>query len=550
MLLHRPAKTARDKTGSHAAPRKAKATGPVGGSRHGGRSTPFALSFSNFSPLTIFAVAVAGGIAGMAAVLALYPQEASRAAVAFRGQEANVAVSAASALPLPPPPQLPEAARGKRVVSTGKGNMAPPLLTRFAAYSTTDMASAAPMVMQASLTVDEPVSGVAEIHKNPPPEPVDRAFTLERGGDLVQRLVDFGVKRPLAEALAEEVNRVWPLKKVRSGQKFVVTLEQQPDFYGIDVTYPVYLAFSPRPGELVVVETDDEGQFVARVKRSKTRERLAQRADSPYRHVRGSITSSLYAAARDKGVPAYIINQMLRALSHQVDLQRQVRKGDTFEILYGKPFSGTSSRYVLHYAALTHNGRRFAYYRFTTPDGKTAYFDRNGLSARRGLMRTPISGARISSRFGMRRHPILGYTKMHTGVDFAAGRGTPIHAAGPGIVTHAGWRGGYGRTVMIKHPNGYVTLYAHQSRIAPGIRKGVKVRQGQVIGYVGATGRVTGPHLHYEVRRNGKRVNPLRVRTSTRQRLRGKALEKFRERLARIEKLLETVPANTQIARK
>ncbi len=508
------------------------------------------LALSHFSPLTIFSVAIAGGLAGMAGVLAIYPQAADSASVAFNRPKAGIVMGAASSLPLPPPPRLVQPASRVQTASTDKGDMAAPLLTRFAAYSAVDVAGA-PMVMHASLTVDEPVSGVAEIQKSPPPEPVDKTFTLKRGKELVSKLVELGVKKPLAEALAEELNRVWPLKKIRRGQKITVTLEQQPDFYGVDVTYPVYLTFSPRPDTRVVVETDDEGQFVARVKRSaEASARVAQQSATPYRHVRGRISSSLYASARDKGVPAYIINQMLRALSYKLDLQRQVHRGDTFEILYGKPFSGTSSRYVLHYAALTHNGRRYAFYRFTTPDGKTSYFDRNGRSVRRGLMRTPISGARISSRFGLRRHPILGYTKMHTGVDFAAGRGTPIHAAGPGIVIHAGWKGGYGRAVLIKHPNGYVTLYAHQSRIAPGIRKGVKVRQGQVIGYVGASGRATGPHLHYEVRINGKPVNPLRVRTAIRQQLRGKALEKFRKRLARIEEMLETVPANTQIARK
>jgi len=205
---------------------------------------------------------------------------------------------------------------------------------------------------------------------------------------------------------------------------------------------------------------------------------------------------------------------------------------------------------VLHYASLTIGGRKLAFYRYTTPKGRTAYFDSKGRSARRGLMRTPISGARISSGFGMRRHPVLGYTKMHTGVDFAAPTGTPIHAAGPGTVIHAGWRGGYGRTVMIKHPSGHVTLYAHQSRIARGIRKGVKVRQGQVIGYVGATGRVTGPHLHFEVRIKGRKVNPMRVRTATRQQLTGKALQQFRKRMARIQRLLDKIPATTQIARR
>ena len=548
MLLHRVVKSARNVSGQGGAPGKGDRARRLAACRKK-NGLLSCLTLSHFSPLTIFSVAIAGGLAGLGGVLVFYPQAMSGGSAALERTQAGVVMGAVNALPLPAG-MMPREAEGTQAARGGKSDMAAPLLVRFAAYSPENVAGA-PMVTQAALTLDEPVSGVAEIHKKPPPEPVDKTFRVERGQDVVSKLVELGVKRPLAKALAEELNRVWPLRKIRPGQEFMVTLEQQPDFYGIDVIYPVYLAFVPRPGLQVVVETDDEGQFVARVKRGAEADTtLAQKGAPAYRHVRGRITSSLYAAARNQGVPPYIINQMLRALSHQIDLQRQVHKGDTFEILYGKPFSGTSKRYVLHYAALTHNGRRYAFYRFTTPDGKTAYFDRNGRSVRRGLMRTPISGVRISSRFGMRRHPVLGYTKMHTGVDFAAGRGTPIHAAGPGIVIHAGWRGGYGRTIMIKHPNGYVTLYAHQSRFAPGIHKGVRVRQGQVIGYVGATGRTTGPHLHYEVRINGRPVNPLRVRTATQLRLRGKVLEQFRKRVARIEKLLETVPVNTQIARK
>ena len=425
-----------------------------------------------------------------------------------------------------------------------------PLLVRFDAPSTSDLLWArAPQVQQASFSItDDAVGGSLEIMKSPPPEPVDKTFALREGETLVDRLVDLGVSRRLARALAERVDAVYPLRKLRPGVKVTVTLEQHPDYFGIDVTYPVHLAFAPVPGRQVVVDIDDEGQFIARMQAGSDSGSLF--AGAPYRHVRGAITSSLYAAAKNQGVPDYIITQMMRALSHQVDLQRQIQKGDTFEILFGRPFSGTSRRYVLHYAALTLRGRRVAFYRFTPPNGKTGYFDAQGRSTRRGLMRTPVSGARISSRFGMRKHPVLGYTKMHTGVDFAAGTGTPIHAAGNGVVIHAGWKGGYGRTVMIRHPSGHVTLYAHQSRIAPGISKGVRVMQGQVIGYVGATGRVTGPHLHYEVRLKGKPVNPLRVRTASRQQLRGKALEAFRKRMARIEALLEQVPVDTQIARR
>ncbi len=391
------------------------------------------------------------------------------------------------------------------------------------------------------------------VRKRPPLEPVDRTILLKSGETLVDHLMRLGVSEEVARALQATMEKAVPALKLHAGQKISITLDRQQDFYGTEVTYPVYLSLNLAPGRRLVVESDEDGRFSARIEREKTLTAHTSpkkgAAQTPYIHVRGTITSSLYAAARDKGVPSYIISEMLRAFGYSIDLQRQIKKGDSFEILYGAPRSGSSRRRkVLYYAALTLGGRKHAIYRFTTPKGRTAYFDAKGRSVIRNLMRTPISGARITSGFGYRRHPILGYTKLHTGVDFGAPRGTPIRAAGDGIVIHAGWRGGYGRTVMIRHPNGYVTLYAHQSRIARGIRKGIHVRQGQVIGYVGSSGRATGPHLHYEVRVNDKPVNPLRVRIATRVRLKGKALELFHQYRTQVLALLKKTPVSTRVA--
>ena len=266
---------------------------------------------------------------------------------------------------------------------------------------------------------------------------------------------------------------------------------------------------------------------------------------------RGRVSSSLYAALKDRKVPEYIIRAVMRAFAYDVDFQRQVHKGTRFDILYGPPLSGSSKRRkVLYYAALEPRGRRYVFYRFTTPRGHTGFFDPRGRSAVKALLRMPVSGVRISSGFGYRRHPILGYTKLHTGVDFAAPRGTPIRAAGSGVIAHAGWRGGYGRAVVIRHGKRMKTLYAHMSRIARGIRKGAPVRQGQVLGYVGSTGRSTGPHLHFEVRRNGRPVNPLRVRTATRVRLKGKARTAFEAYRARIHAMLKNAAAVERVARR
>jgi murein DD-endopeptidase MepM/ murein hydrolase activator NlpD len=176
-------------------------------------------------------------------------------------------------------------------------------------------------------------------------------------------------------------------------------------------------------------------------------------------------------------------------------------------------------------------------FRFKTRDGQVQYYDRQGRSLRKSLLKTPVDGARLSSRFGNRRHPVLGYTRMHKGVDFAAPTGTPIYAAGDGVVVMAGPYSAYGNYVRIRHTREFETAYGHMSRIATGIRSGVRVRQGQVIGYVGSTGMSTGPHLHYEVLQAGRQVNPLRVTVTVAEQLEGRDLEAFRQRVADIDGL-------------
>jgi murein DD-endopeptidase MepM/ murein hydrolase activator NlpD len=182
----------------------------------------------------------------------------------------------------------------------------------------------------------------------------------------------------------------------------------------------------------------------------------------------------------------------------------------------------------LRFVSLDARGKEKAFYRFTAPGGKDAdWYGPDGKSARRSLMKTPINGARLSSGFGVRRHPILGYSKMHKGTDFAAPTGTPIMAAGDGVIAKAGVMGGYGNYIRIKHSDGYDTAYAHMSRFTKGMRGGARVRQGQVIGYVGSTGRSTGPHLHYEVLFRGQHINPMSLRVPTGRNLSGKALDSF-----------------------
>jgi murein DD-endopeptidase MepM/ murein hydrolase activator NlpD len=401
----------------------------------------------------------------------------------------------------------------------------------------------------AALAPSAPPSNMTVIAKTPPPDPVDETITLGQGQSLTDRLVALGATKAAARALAEAVEPVFPTSLIKPGQTFIVTLDKQPDFYGNDVIYPVRLSFSPGPKEEIVVEADIDGTFAARLE-GGTENGRSRYVSSPHYLTKGKIKSSLYGTATEKGVPAYIISEMMQVFSFDVDFQRQIHTGDGFEVFYGDPLSGSSTkRNVLHYATLELSGKTKTYYRFTTPDdGVTAYYDESGQSANKFLMRTPVSGARMTSSYGMRKHPLLGYTRMHSGVDFGLPAGSPIKAAGSGTVTQAGRSGGYGITVRIKHQKSYETLYAHMSRIADGIKPGTQVNQGQVIGYVGSTGQATGPHLHYEIRVKGKPVNPMEVKAAGGRQLSGDMLAAFEAHKQRLVAMMRNAPASTQLA--
>ncbi|MEP6827001.1 MAG: peptidoglycan DD-metalloendopeptidase family protein, partial [Aestuariivirga sp.] len=260
------------------------------------------------------------------------------------------------------------------------------------------------------------------------------------------------------------------------------------------------------------------------------------------------VGSSLYATAQDNKIPDYIISEFTHVFSYDVDFQRQVGASDKFEVFFGNPLSGSSAkRKVLHMARLTIDGNTRSFFRYTTADGVTDYFDESGHSASRALLRTPVSGARLTSGFGVRIHPLLGYSKMHTGTDFGAPTGTPIHAAGDGEVDQAGRENGYGNVITISHSNHLQTMYAHMSRFAAGIHEGSHVNQGQVIGYVGTTGRSTGPHLHFEVRIDDRPVNPMSVRATGGHQLAGRDLSNFRVQRDKVLAMMEKAPSANEV---
>ncbi len=404
------------------------------------------------------------------------------------------------------------------------------------------------VILDAEIEASASEENITTITKTPPPEPVDETIVLAEGRTLIDELTDRGVTRAAAEALGKALDPVFPARMLKAGMSFDLTLDQQQDFYGRYVTFPVRLAFKPGPNEEIVIEADEDGRFVAMLDGAEAKG-LSKYANVTQFRTKARVGSSLYATAKDQRIPDYIISELTRVFAYDVDFQRQVKASDSFEVFYGNPLTGSSTkRKVLHYAQLTLGGKTKTYYRYTTADGQTDYFDEDGKSATKSLLKTPVSGARLTSGFGMRRHPLLGYSKMHTGVDFGVPYGTPIRAAGSGTVELAGRNGAYGIVVEIKHNKKYETLYAHMSKLAAGIRRGAKVNQGQIIGYVGSTGRSTGPHLHYEVRVNDRPVNPSRLNAAVGKQLAKKELAKFKQHKMKIAALMQNAPSATQVA--
>ncbi|NNG03873.1 MAG: M23 family metallopeptidase [Inquilinus sp.] len=342
-------------------------------------------------------------------------------------------------------------------------------------------------------------------------------LTVGRGDTLAGMMDEAGVGRADAHAAIAALRGVFNPRRMRAGQEVGLVFEVRGDdrrFTGIEL--------APDIETRVAVVRTETGEFDASAEQTRFQTRLLSAA--------GTIESSLYQASNDAGVPDPILIAVIRAYSFEVDFQRDIRPGDGFELLYEQDYAddGAFARHgnVL-FANLRLRGRNSPMYRYQSSDGSIDYYDRDGQSVRRTLMRTPIDGARISSRFGMRRHPILGYSRMHRGTDFAAPRGTPIYAAGSGTIEVRGRNGGYGNYIRIRHNGSLKTAYAHLSRFARGVSRGSRVQQGQVIGYVGTTGRSTGPHLHYEVLMGDRQVNALTLDLPSGRKLDGAELAAF-----------------------
>jgi len=263
---------------------------------------------------------------------------------------------------------------------------------------------------------------------------------------------------------------------------------------------------------------------------------------------KGFIKNSLYNSAQKQGVDPEIIIEFARIFGFEIDFQRDIRENDEFQILYERfedDDGEVQKNGEIIFAYMNNNGKEISLYRFKDQKNNIGYYSKDGKSIEKALMKTPINGARLSSSFGLRKHPILGYNKLHQGTDFAAPKGTPIMASGSGTVEMASWNGAYGKYVRIRHNSTYKTAYAHLSRFGKNIRRGAKVQQGQIIGYVGSTGRSTGPHLHYEVLIKNKRVNSQNLKLPSGKNLTGNDFKVFEETMKSIDELKIQIANNS-----
>ena len=271
--------------------------------------------------------------------------------------------------------------------------------------------------------------------------------------------------------------------------------------------------------------------------------------------IKGIIKSSLYLSAIKSGVPENTLLEMISLLGFSVDFQREIREGDSFEIMFTKEIDLLKNSLMqtrpISYVSINLSGNKLGFYKYYDEYGIPQYYDKNGNSSKRTIMKTPINGAKLTSRYGNRKHPVLGYTKLHRGLDFAAPTGTPVFAAGDGIIEKAGWNGSYGRYIRIRHTGTYKTAYAHLSRIHKKIKIGSRVSQGKTIGYVGSSGRSTGAHLHYEVLRNNRQVNPMNIKLPAGKNISKEELSTFKKKVVEIlnQKLvLERKVENKKVA--
>jgi murein DD-endopeptidase MepM/ murein hydrolase activator NlpD len=373
----------------------------------------------------------------------------------------------------------------------------------------------------------------------------ERIVVVKKGDTVGSILRDLGGTPEEITAINSALGRYATVGGVSEGQKLRILLSPVPN---AKREQPVRVIIADEGTVEAVAALSDTGKYVSVDARNVDRD-VAENDDRPSGPNGGSgitLYQSIYETALRDQVPQPIIEDMIRMYSFDVDFQRKVQPGDSFEVLYAGEEEGQSAerRNDVLFAALTLGGEAKKLYRFQTPDdGLTDYYDEAGKSAKKFLVRKPVADGIMRSGFGLRRHPILGYVKMHTGVDWAAPSGTPIYAAGNGQIVKEGWESGYGKFILIRHHNGYETAYGHMSAFAATVHEGEQVRQGQVIGFVGSTGLSTGSHLHFEIRINDRFVDPMRIKLPRGRELQGPVLTAFEQTRERLDTILARKPA-------
>ena len=369
--------------------------------------------------------------------------------------------------------------------------------------------------------------------------PKDSVITIGKGDTMSGLLEKAGLSPTEAYDMVTALKGHYNPRDLKPGQKVAVS-------YGMSDTGARQFASLSLPVnnlKTVSLTRTATGEYKTAVHEKPTRTQM--------RAGRAEIQGSLYGSANKAGIPTSVVAEMIRVYSWDMDFQRDVRRGDLAEVMYEQTETEDGDAVKagdMVYARLVVGGRSVPIYRYELKNGDIDYYTPDGKSVRKALLKTPVDGARISSGFGARKHPVLGYTKMHKGIDFAAPIGTPIYAAGSGTIEKVGPFSSFGNYVRIRHASGYKTAYAHMSRFAPGLRSGDKVRQGDIIGYIGKTGRVTGPHLHYEILVNNRQINPKGVKMPQGETLQGKQLAAFRAHVTRINQQYATLAGGQKFA--
>ena len=348
---------------------------------------------------------------------------------------------------------------------------------------------------------------------------------ISEGETLSNVLKNYSIDSEEIQLIRNKLSKRINLSKLKTNQKIYFIIDQSKN------TISEFVFQLSNKERILLTRNLENNKFNQEIVLTKLNKKIVYKENV--------ILQSLYKSAIDQKIPANTIIEFARIYGFQVDFQRDIRKKDRFQIMY-EVFMDDNKKIIesgnIIYANLILSGENNSLYYFDKK-GSIGHYDKNGKSIKKALMKTPINGARLSSPFGMRKHPIDGFNKMHKGTDFAAPMGTPIMASGDGVIKKAGWCGGGGNCVVIRHNSTYQTIYAHMSKFASGIRSGVRVKQGQTIGFVGSTGKSTGPHLHYEVIINGKKVNSQTLKLPSGKILKGEERELFETKKIKLDVL-------------